>query len=85
MQGSRDRVSAVMARAAQVGLFDKESGRIGARVSTTLIEKARARTGLTSDTDLMKFALASVALEDDFAETFAEVRGSVDPALKLDF
>jgi hypothetical protein len=38
-----------------------------------------------TDTGLIELALATVALEDDFAETFKESRGKVDPALKLGF
>jgi hypothetical protein len=38
-----------------------------------------------SDTDLIAFALASVALDDDFAQTFRSSRGKVDHALKLGF
>jgi hypothetical protein len=74
-----------MLHAERAGLFGKESGRIGARLSTRLIEKARARTGLTSDTELVKFALASLALEDEFIETLKKVKGTVDPAIKLGY
>ena len=34
---------------------------------------------------VIEFALATVALEDNFAETFKESRGKVDPDLKLGF
>jgi hypothetical protein len=34
---------------------------------------------------LIAFALANVAFEDDFAETFKKVRGTVDADLKLGF
>lgn len=37
------------------------------------------------DTDLIEFSLATVALEDNFAETFKGSRGKVDPKLKLGF
>lgn len=36
-------------------------------------------------TDLIEFALANLALEDKFAETFKASRGAVDPDLKLGF
>jgi hypothetical protein len=38
-----------------------------------------------ADTDLIEFALANVALEDNFLETFKDARGKVDPVLKLGF
>ena len=54
-------------------------------MSPALIEQAKRRTGIESDTDLIEFALANIALEDDFAEAFKASRGKVDPDLKLDF
>ena len=51
----------------------------------TTLEKAKAKTGIDSDTDLIEFALANVALEDNFAATFKAVKGKVDPDLKLGF
>ena len=54
-------------------------------MSPALVEQAKARTGIETDTDLIEFALANIALEDRFAETFKAVRGTVDPDLKLGF
>ncbi len=53
--------------------------------SPELVEQARRQTGIETDTDLIEFALAIGALEDDFAETFKESRGEVDRELKLGF
>ena len=79
------RVEAVMAAAERSGLLKEKSGRIGGRVSTELVEQAKARTGIETDTDLIEFALANVALEDRFADAFKAVRGTVDPDLALGF
>jgi hypothetical protein len=79
------RVEAVMQAAERTGLLGEKSGRIAGRVSPALIEQAKRRTGIEADTDLIAFALASVALEDDFAAAFRESRGKVDPDLKLGF
>lgn len=79
------RVEAVMAAAERSGLLHEKSGRIGGRVSPALVERAKARTGIETDTDLIEFALANVALEDRFAESFKATRGKVDPDLKLGF
>ena len=38
---------------------------------------------MESDTDLIEFALASVALDDPFLEVFRQVRGTVDPDIDL--
>ena len=78
-------VTAVLARAAESGLTSGKGGRISGRVSPALIERAKARTGLQSDTELIAFALANVAIEDDFVPVFRSLRGTVDPELDLNF
>ncbi len=78
-------VEAVMAAAQRSGLLKEKNGRIGGRVSPALVEQAKARTGIEADTDLIEFALANIALDDRFAETFKAVRGTVDQDLKLGF
>lgn len=79
------RVHAVMKAAEKSGWLRDKSGRIGGRVSAVLIEQAKKQTGIDGDTDLIEFALANVALTDDFPKVFKESRGKVDPALKLGF
>jgi hypothetical protein len=78
-------VEAVMSAAQRSGLLQEKSGRIGGRVSPALVEQAKARTGIETDTDLIEFALANIALEDKFPERFKASRGAVDPDLKLGF
>jgi hypothetical protein len=82
---SKARFEAVMQAAEQSGLLSEKSGRIGGRVSPALVKQAKRRTGIETDSDLIEFALATVALEDNFAETFKTSRGKVDPELKLGF
>lgn len=82
---SKERFEAVMQAARQSGLLGEKAGRIGGRVSPALVEQAKRQTGIETDTDLIEFALASVALEDRFAEAFKEARGKIDPGLKLGF
>jgi hypothetical protein len=82
---SRARFEAVMKAAEQSGLLSEKSGRIGGRVSAALVKQAKRQTGIEADTDLIEFALATVALEDTFAETFKRSRGKADPKLKLGF
>jgi hypothetical protein len=82
---SKARFEAVMRAAEQSGLLGEKSGRIGGRVSSALVRQAKRQTGIDADTDLIEFALASVALEDKFAEVFKVSRGKVDPELKLGF
>jgi len=82
---SKARFEAVMEAAKQSGLLGEKEGRIGGRVSPALVKQAKRRTGIRTDTDLIEFALATVALEDPFADAFKEARGKVDPELKLGF
>jgi hypothetical protein len=79
------RFKSVMEAAERSGLRRDKSSRIAGRVSRALIEQAKRRTGIESDTDLIEFALANLALEDNFAEAFKAARGKVDPDLKLGF
>jgi hypothetical protein len=79
------RVDAVIEAAENAGLLGEKNARIGGRISPALIEQAKKRTGIETDTDLIEFALANVALGDDFAKTYRKTRGTVDPALKLGF
>jgi hypothetical protein len=83
--GGNARVEAVMAAAERSGLLSGKSGRIGGRVSPALVEQAKRQTGIATDTDLIEFALATVALEDNFAEAFKESRGKVEPELELGY
>ena len=82
---SKARFEAVMLAAERSGLLAGKSGRIGGRVSPALVEQAKRQTGIEGDTDLIEFALATVALDDRFAAAFQESRGKVDPKLKLGF
>lgn len=79
------RFESVMQAAERSGLRRDKSSRIAGRVSRALIEQAKRRTGIESDTDLIEFALANLALEDNFAEAFKAAHGKVDPDLKLGF
>ena len=82
---SKAQYEAVMRAAELSGFLGGKHARIGGRVSPELVRQAKRQTGIEADTDLIEFALATIALEDNFAETFKEARGKVDPDLKLGF
>ena len=63
---------------------DKDA-RVSGRVHRSLLDAAKQRTGLTSETALLEYALAKVAIEDDFGERFARLRGSVSQDVELEF
>ena len=82
---SKARFEAVMKAAEHSGVLGEKSKRIGGRISPALIEQAKKHTGIETDTDLIEFALANVALEDNFVATFRKTQRTVDPDLKLGF
>jgi hypothetical protein len=82
---SKARFDAVMKAAEHSGLLGEKSKRIGGRISPALIEQAKKHTGIETDTDLIEFALANVALDDNFGSTFRKMQGTVNPDLKLGF
>jgi hypothetical protein len=81
----RSRFEAVMDAAERSGLLADKSARISGRISPVLVEQAKKRTGIEADTELIEFALASVALDDSFGKTFRKTLATVDPKLKLGY
>jgi hypothetical protein len=81
----KERFEAVTRAAEQSGLLKEKGGRIGGRVSSASVRQAKRQTGIETDTDLIEFALATVALEDNFSAVFKKSRGTIDPKLKLGF
>jgi hypothetical protein len=84
---SRDnpRRTAVLETAKDVGLLAGARGRIAGRIRKQLVDAAKARSGIKSDTDLLEYALARVALEDDFGQKLVARKGRVPPDIDLEF
>lgn len=78
-------VAPVLATAAEQGFLDKQESRITARVSAKLVAEAKAKTGIKTDSELVKFAIAQLAIEDPFRKAFRELEGTVDPDIDLEF
>jgi hypothetical protein len=82
----RERVALVMSEAHSAGLLGgPKDAVIRGRVPKSLVEAAKRRAGVTSDTELIEIALSSFALEDDFGEKFLKRKGAIDPDLPLEF
>ena len=75
----------VIGAAESAGLLSGENGRIAGRVRGNLIRSAKDRTGIVSDTELLEYALAKVALEDDFGSKILARRGRVSKDVDLEF
>jgi hypothetical protein len=81
---ARNRLVLDHARAAGL-LGPAKSARLSGRVPASLIEAAKQRAHVASDTELLELALARLALEDDFGARLARRKGSVPPDIDLEF
>lgn len=79
------RRSRIVAEARAAGLMTGGRSQVGARLPARLLAAAKAKAGLTSTTEVVEYALATVALEDDFGAKLLALAGTVDPDLDLDF
>jgi len=50
-----------------------------------LVSKAKARTGIKSDTELLEVALANLAVADDYPEWLLSRKDTVSPDVDLEF
>jgi len=55
------------------------------RMPEALVARAKKRTGIDSDTDLIEVALANIAVADDYADWLLSRRGVLDREADLDF
>src|SRR5882724_5940999 len=60
-----------------------KDARISGRVPGDLIEAAKKRAHLSSDTDLIEYALMMVALQDDFGARLVHRKGSIATDIDL--
>ncbi|WP_231848646.1 hypothetical protein [Sphingobium sp. SYK-6] len=77
------RHEAVVAAAKAAGLLSGTNSAVGARVPRELIDRAKMRSGIASTTDLVEYALAKVALEDDFGARLVGRKGSIPADIAL--
>jgi len=76
----------VMDIAEQEGLLRGErTEMVRGRMPEALVARAKKRTGITSNTDLIEVALANIAVGDDYADWLLSGRGSVTPEADLEF
>jgi len=55
------------------------------RMPEALVTRAKKRTGINSDTDLIEVALANIAVADDYADWLLSRRGAVSREADLEF
>ncbi len=80
------RLRNVMAIAEKEGLLRGERTRVvRGRMPEALLIRAKKRTGIDSDTDLIEVALANIAVADDYADWLLSRRGAVSSEAELEF
>ncbi len=81
-----DRLKDVLVIAGEAGLLKGTRTKVvRARMPEALVKKAKARTGIKRDTDLLEVALANLAVADDFADWLLSQKGTVNKDLDLEF
>ena len=74
----------VLEQAKAAGLLGAaKNPRLSGRVPSELIEAAKKRAHVTSDTELLELALSRLALEDDFGVRLVGRKGSVPADIDL--
>jgi hypothetical protein len=79
-----ERRASILAAAETLGVTTGDTGRIAARIKMSLITAAKQRSGIASDTALLEYALARVALEDDFGAKLLARKGKVPADIDLE-
>jgi len=75
-----------MVIAEQQGLLRGERTEVvRGRMPKALVARAKKRTGIASDTDLLELALANIAVADDYADWLLSRRGTIDRESDIEF
>ena len=76
----------VLVLAEERGLFRGARTKVvRGRMPEALVSKAKTRTGIKSDTDLLEVALANLAVGDDYPEWLLSRKGTVRQDIDLEF
>lgn len=68
----------------KMGLTRNKTAQLGGRINPRLLELARERAGVETDSQLIELALGNLVVEDGFAEAFKASRGTINPDLDLE-
>jgi hypothetical protein len=76
----------VRERALAAGLIgSSKDARVTGRVSSVLLQAAKKRAHVASDTELLEIALSRLALEDNFGVKLLRRKGAISPGVDLEF
>lgn len=80
------RLKDILVIAEEAGLLNGARTKIvRGRMPKALVNRAKARTGIKRDTELLEVALANLAVADDFPEWLLSRKGTVSKDLDLEF
>ena len=80
------RLNEVLTVAKEHGLLSGTRTRVlRGRMPAGLVEQAKRRSGITSDSKLLEAALANLAVADDYWQWLHSQRGTINPDLDLEF
>jgi hypothetical protein len=82
---ARQRRHLLVDAARHLGLLDGEKTWIGGRMGADLIAAATHRSGITSDTELLEYALVRIAIEDAFGTSLVRRKGRITQLIDLEF
>jgi hypothetical protein len=81
-----DRLGEILAVAKERGLLSgSRTHIIRGRMPAGLVEQAKLKSGITSDSKLLEAALAHLAVSDEYAQWLLAQRGTISPELNLEF
>lgn len=83
---ARTRNTLVLDQARKAGLLGgRKAARISGRIPAALLNAAKKRAHVSSDTELLELALSRLVLEDDFGRRFVRRKGKVPKGVDLEF
>ena len=86
MKSESRKLKDILAIAEEKGLFRGTRTKVmRGRMPEALVSKAKARTGIKSDTELLELALANLAVADDYLDWLLSRRGTVSKDIDLEF
>jgi hypothetical protein len=72
-----ERRTVVLQAAEERGLLGAKDRMVGGRLPDALVEQAKRVSGIAETTELLTYALARIAVEDDFGERLISRKGRV--------
>ena len=76
-RANQERRETAFKAAAREGLLGPKNESVGGRVPARLLARAKQRSGADSISELLLYALAKVAIEDDFGKQLVARKGRV--------